>query len=86
MEASSDVEMSTLSEGGGCLEFVIVRRLGDLVHPIHWSARNLRRVARSISTAELLAVSDASNSLVYLKELLSEISYRPDATLFVDSR
>lgn len=86
LEATSDAAMSKASEGGGRGAFVIVRRSGDVIHPIYWSARKLRRMARSSSTAELLAASDAANALVYLKELLSEITYRPDAALLVDSR
>lgn len=36
---------------------VIFRRYGDTVHPIQWTARRLRRVVRSSSTAEISAAA-----------------------------
>lgn len=60
---NTDLEFTTSMESGSgcrlCLSmrfyqrgaFVIVRRNGDITHPIHWSARKLRRVARSSAKA-----------------------------------
>lgn len=78
--------MSSIAEGGGRGALVIVRRCGHVVHAIHWSARKLRRVARSCATAELLAASDAASTLIYLQSLIDEFSYHHAAALFVDSR
>lgn len=85
LQALSDASMSTAIEAarGG---FIIFRRCGDTVHPIYWSARKLRRVARSSSTAELLAASDATNALAYLQCLLNEVHYHHAAETTVDSR
>lgn len=86
LEAISDASMSSASEGGGRGAYIIYRRTGEIVHPLFWNARKLRRVARSSSTAELLAASDAASNLVYLQELIAEISYRPLAEMLMDSR
>lgn len=86
LEAISDASMSSASEGGGRGACVVVRRSGDIIHPIFWSSRKLRRVARSSSTAELLAASDAVSRLIYLQALVAEISYHHTARLVVDSR
>lgn len=86
LEAISDASMAKASEGGARGAYVIMRRLGDVTHPIHWSAKKLRRVARSSSTAELLAASDAVSSLTYLQALLSELTYHHKGYMFVDSR
>lgn len=73
LEAISDASMSPATEGGGRGGYIIFRRCGDTIHPVQWSARKLRRVARSSSTAELLSASDAASSIVYLQELMNEI-------------
>lgn len=86
LEAVSDASMSPITEGGGRGAYIIMRRQNDTIHPIYWSARKLRRVARSSSTAELLAASDAVSTLTYMQQLLGEITYRPRSSMFVDSR
>lgn len=63
-----------------------MRRNGDICHPLHWCMRKLRRVARSRSTAELSAASDASSSLINFQHLLLEITYRHNASMIMDSR
>lgn len=85
LQAMSDASMNTSTEAarGG---FVIFRRAGDIIHPICWSARKLRRVARSSSTAELLAASDAANMLAYIQILLGELLYHHPAEITFDSR
>lgn len=42
--------------------FIILRRLGNIVHPIQWSARRLRHVSRSSDTDEILDAADALSS------------------------
>lgn len=42
LEATSDASMANAAEGGALGAFSIVRRCGDITHPILWSARNLR--------------------------------------------
>lgn len=69
LHALSDASMSTSTDAARS-SFLFFRRNGDVVHPICWNARKLRRVALSSSTAELLAASDATNMLAYLQSLL----------------
>lgn len=86
LEATSDAAMYSMCEGEGSGYFLKVRRLGDIVHPINWCARKLHRIARRSCTAELLAASDATSTLIYLKTLLSELVYTNDAALLLGSR
>lgn len=85
LQGISDASMATTSEAarGGLM---ILRRAGDVVHPISWSARKLKRVARSSSTAELLAASDVVNVLAYIQLLLGELLYHHQAEMTFDSR
>ena len=78
--------MSAFAEGGWRGAILIYRRDNDIIHPLYCNARKLRWVARSSSTVELLAASDAASNLVYLQEVLTEISYRPKAEMLIDSR
>lgn len=78
--------MSSVSKVRGRGAFLIDRGLGDIFHLIYWSARKLRRVARSSCTAEFWAAYNADSSLVYMKHLLSEFAYTQDATLLLYSR
>eukprot|EP00171_Calliarthron_tuberculosum_P004551 IDg4551t1 len=66
--------------------FIIMRRLGDVTHAIQWSSRKLRRVARSSSTAELLAAAEAIDTAIYLQELLNELLYWHPMDFSTDSR
>lgn len=86
LEAVSDDSMSPTFQGGARAGFFIVRRHGILHIPIHFSARKFRRLARSSSTSETLAPSDAVSSLEYLLHLTLELTYRHDASMYVDSR
>jgi len=54
--------------------FILFRRHGDTVHPIYWSSRRLRRVARSSSTAEILSAADAVDKSYYISALAAEVS------------
>ncbi len=57
--------MSLKSEGAlGVVRYLSTIR--DVAHPIYWSSRKLRRVARSTSTAEILAAADAVDMALYL--------------------
>lgn len=85
LEVVSDASKSPIAEGGAHGGYFILRRRGGLIHSIIWSARKLRRVARSSSTEELLPASYATSTLVYLQELFAEISYRPKAAMLFDS-
>lgn len=86
LEATSDASISSAAEGGERGAFLITRRRGNMVHPIHWNARKLRRVAWNSATAELLAASDAVSTLVYMKTLMGELKYHHDAPMFVYAR
>lgn len=86
MEAVSDSFMSKAVEGGARGAHIISHRLGDTTHPILWTARKLRRVARSRSTDESLAATDAVSAITYLKHLLSELKYDQKGHMIVNSR
>lgn len=85
LHAVSDAAISTASESAR-RGFIIFRRSGDVTHPIMWSARKLKRVARSSITAELLSASDAVSALAYIQHLLDEVLYHHDADATFDSR
>lgn len=53
---------------------IIFCQLGNLVHRIHGSSFQLRRVSRSSSTAEILAAADAMYNRVYIKTLLNDVN------------
>ncbi len=82
----SDASMSSKSEEGARGGFVIFRRSRDIVHPIYWSSRKLRRVARSSSTAEILAAADAIDMASYLASLAAELMYSHKIEFTTDSR
>ncbi len=86
LEAYSDAAMSNKKCNEGRNGFIIFRRWGDIVHPIYWNARKLRRVARSSTTAEILGAADATSMLLYLQTLLAEILYEHGTELVTDSR
>lgn len=52
--------------------YLICRRCGDVVHPIHWSSRELRIVARSSMTAEILAATEVTSIGLYVSEVSGE--------------
>eukprot|EP00171_Calliarthron_tuberculosum_P005283 IDg5283t1 len=86
LDTYTDASMAGKKENGARGEFIIFRRCGDTVHPIYWSSRKLRRVARSSSTAEILAAADAVDMTRYIQEILAEITYSHAAELTSDSR
>lgn len=65
--------------------YIIFRRYGDIVHPIQWCARRLRRVARSSATVEILAAADAMSNGLYLQHLLRGMHVIHPTELTVDS-
>jgi len=72
------------SRGG----YIIYRRFGDITHPIMWQSRKLRRVARSSSTAEILAAASAVDMGIFLREVIAELTGDDSVTveLTTDSR
>jgi len=74
LHAFSDASAPNKKETSGRGAFLIFRRCGDIVHPIHWNSRKLRRVARSSTTAEVLAAGDAVNLLCYMQLLMEELT------------
>ncbi len=48
-----------------------------LYTPLYWSSRKLRRVARSSSTAEILAAADAVDMASYLSALAGDADLLP---------
>ena len=85
LDVVTDAAMANKKESAPRGGYVILRRKGDLVHPIHWSSRKLRRVARSSSTAEVLAAADAHDFGIYLQAILSEIMYLHPIRITSDS-
>ena len=53
--------------------YIIFPRNGDNNHPIFWSSRRLRRIARSSTTAEILSATDGLDKAHYLLALVSEM-------------
>ncbi len=78
--------MSAKAEGGSRGGFIVFRRSGDTVHPIYWSSRKLKRVARSSSTAEILAAADAIDMASHLVALAEELTYCHKIEFTTDSR
>lgn len=70
----------------GRLGLIIFRRCGDNVHPLHWGAHKLCRVARSSATAECLAAAETADFLIYLQELLKEFYYTHSDTNGTNSK
>lgn len=85
IEVNSDASMATKSGDKAREGFIVFRRNENIVHPIYWCSRHLRRVARSSATAETLASADAVDFGLYLQALLNEISYSHFLSLTTDS-
>jgi len=66
--------------------YIIFRRTSEMVHPIFWSSRRLKRVARSSATAEILASAEAADKGYYLSKLAEELTHHHDLSLLTDSR
>lgn len=81
----SDGATAVADETRGRSGHIIFRRQGQIVHPIQWSARKLRRVARSSATAEILSAAEAMSNGLYLREVMAEICTIPHVELTVDS-
>eukprot|EP00171_Calliarthron_tuberculosum_P023568 IDg23568t1 len=86
LEVHRDASMMHKNGDSARGAFMIFRRCGDIVHPIHWSSRKLRRVARSSSTAEILAAAEGADSALYIASLLKELLYSHNVVLASDSR
>eukprot|EP00171_Calliarthron_tuberculosum_P002820 IDg2820t1 len=86
LEVHSDASMMHKNGDGARGAFTIFRRCGDTVHPIHWCTRKLRRVARSSSTAEILAAAETGGYALYMAEILSELMYKHRVVLATDSQ
>lgn len=87
LEAMSDASMQMKDEKTNVREGIIIfRRSQNIVHAIGWVSRLARRVARSTSTAELLAAADAVDKLTFFKYLLQEFSDNQTTELILDSR
>ncbi len=86
LDVYSDGSMSPKGEGGARGGFVIFRRSGDIAHPIYWSSRKLRRVARSTSTAEILAAAYAVDMALYLAAVTDELTYKHKVEFTTDFR
>ena len=86
LDVYSDAKMISKGDCGAREGYIIFRRSGDAVHPLYWISRKLRRVARSSSTAEILAAADACDKAMYIRCLLHEIHYSHTITMSTDSR
>ncbi len=53
---------------------------------MYWTSRKLRRVARSTSTAEILAAADAVDMALYLADVTDELTYKHKVEFTTDSR
>lgn len=86
LEVHRDTSMMQKNGDGAKGAFIIFRRCGDTVHPIHWRTRNLRHVVRSYSTAEIIAAAEAADSALLMAEILSELTYKHRVVLATDSQ
>lgn len=87
LEAMSDASMQAHNDKTNVREGIIIfRRSHSIVHAVGWMSRLARRVARSTSTAELLAAADAVDRLTYFKHLLGSIAGTQTTELVLDSR
>ena len=81
LDVLTDAAMSNKNSTGARGGLLIFRRSGDVVHPIHWQSRKLRRVARSSSTAEIIAAADGTDFALHLQNLIAEFTGYLDAEL-----
>lgn len=61
LDVSTDAWMAKKNETKGRSGYFIFRRSADSVHPIYWSGRELRRVARRNLAAEILTSTEATS-------------------------
>ena len=74
IEAYSDASFANLHNGasqGGTL-MLLSNQLGDRC-PIYWESKKIRRVVRSTLAAETLALSDAAETAIYVRQIISEL-------------
>ena len=80
LDVITDGAMANKGDDKGREGYIIFRRLGNIVHRIQWSARRLRRVSRSSSTAKTIAPADAASSGLYLKHVLVSLLPSPQTS------
>lgn len=82
----SDGATATGTDIRGREGHIMFRRLRVIVHPILWSSRKLRRVSRSSSIAETLAVANEFSNTLYMHSILEDmVGSPPTAEQTVDS-
>lgn len=87
LEAMSDASLRERDSKTNVREGILIfRRSDDIIHPIGWTSRLARRVARSTSTAELLSAADAVDQITYLNTVLKEIDSTTPTELILDSK
>lgn len=84
LDIISDCATTSRAEEKSCKGCLILRRFGDKVDLVHWSATRLCRVAHRSSMAEILAAADARSNVLYLKALPADISVPSSTELTVD--
>lgn len=84
LDVTSDGASGTATDVKECSGFIIFRRLRNIIHPVQWSARALRRVSRSSCTAEILAAADAAPTGMCIHELLLHMTCSASVELTVD--
>lgn len=84
LDVYSDAAMPRKTDNGAKGGVLIVRRAGDVIHPIYWQSLKLRMVARSSTTAELIAAADGLEFALHLRHILIELEISPTTVdLFV---
>lgn len=63
---------------------IIFRHVGQVLHPIQWSHRKLRRESRINATSEVLSAVEALLTGLYMRDSIIELCGLPKTELLVD--
>lgn len=85
LDVITDGTIVAAGETKGQVGHIIFCPLVNIVHPIHWLSRQLRRVLRSSSKAEILPTADAMSNGLYIEAILNNINICHEIRLTMDS-
>ena len=85
LEVYSDASLPPKGETRSRSGWLIFKRHGNVLHPISWQSRHIRRVVTSSSSAETLAAVSSLDTAVFLMNLLSELGICSTISCTTDS-